>query len=72
MNEQPNPCPRCGSEMEIKVIHGNMRSWPEVILRCSGKGCMWNMGVLYDDLGGETADDVKGNLIKQWNEGTGK
>ena len=69
---EPNPCPRCGSKMKMLEDHGNMRSWPEVYLRCSNEHgkCIWNMSLGYNDLAGQRADDVKEQLIREWNEGT--
>jgi len=72
MQEKPNPCPRCASEMKIITAGGSMRTWPSITLKCSNIKCWWNMSIEYDELSGMTSGDILPRFIKQWNEGTSK
>jgi hypothetical protein len=68
--KEANPCPRCGSKMTWGEAGGGRLSFPMVILGCANKGCLWNMTCYYDDLSGQSADDLKKRMVEEWNEGT--
>jgi hypothetical protein len=73
VNEIIEPCPRCGSNILIKDIEGNMRSFPMVILSCENKDCLWNMTCLYDELSSPNArESLLSKMIMHWNEGVSK